>query len=752
MAFLAAMTAVMLGTGLAGEAGANHSQTDLVSIGPTGGNGATGGNYGGSSADGSRVYFTTDESLVSADTDSSDDVYERAGGTTTLISTGPINGNGAHQASFAGVSADGLRVFFDTTEQLTSTDTDSARDVYERAGGTTTQLSIGPNGGNSAIDSFYAGSSTDGTRVFMLSYDALTANDTDTGRKDVYERSGGTTTLLSTGGNGPYGAEFDGATPDGTHVFFHTDEALAGGDSDGITDVYEHSGGTTTRVSTGPINGNGAFIPIWKGVSQDGSLAFFQTNEQLTTSDTDSYRDVYQRSGGTTTKLSLGPNGGNGAFDANFLRASADGSKVWLETREPLVSGDTDGFCEDELGGFTLPCLDVYERSGGSTTNWISTGGNGSHEASFANASADGTHVFFHTTESLVAADNVANTFDVYDRSGGNTTLVSAAGSGSGGSGAAFLQGISKDGARAFFTTYDQLVSADTDFWNDVYERYGGATTLISTGPASTSGNNIAFYSGNSDDGTKVFFNTDERLTSGDTDSQFDVYSASQVVTGFPRPKGATPMRISLVPAFQACVASNRTHGPPLAYPACNPPVQESSVLTVGTPDANGAAPSSQSSARYLASPGAPGPPDDSEIEVIVAVNDVRCRAANAACPGGANSDYTGKILMSASMRLTDKLNGSPAVESATVQDFRVELPVQCAATASTEGGNCALATTVNSLFPGSIVDGKRAIWDIGDLKVEDAGPNGTGYGSGCPATCGDGDEAVFMRPGIFVP
>ena len=482
VALLAATTAIMLGAGLAGDALANHSQTDLISIGPTGGNGAVQANYGGMAADGSRVYFTTVESLVGTDTDSANDVYERAGTTTTLISTGPINGNGAHQAQYAGVSADGTRVFFDTTEQLTSTDTDSARDVYERSGGATTLLSIGPNGGNSAIDSFYAGSSTDGTRVFILSYDALTSDDTDTGRKDVYQRSGGTTTLLSTGGAGPYGAEFDGATPDGTHVFFHTDEGLVGSDTDGIADVYEHSGGTTTQVSTGPINGNGAFVPIYKGVSQDGSRAFFQTSEPLTASDTDIYRDAYERSGGTTTRLSLGPNGGNGAYDANLLRASADGSKVWLETREPLVSSDTDGFCEDEDELFTLPCLDVFERSGSSTT-MVSTGGNGSHEASFANATADGTHVFFHTTESLTAGDTVNNTFDVYDRSGGTTTLVSVAGSGSGGSGAAFLQGISKDGARAFFHTYDQMVSADTDSWNDVYERYSGATTLVSAGP-----------------------------------------------------------------------------------------------------------------------------------------------------------------------------------------------------------------------------------------------------------------------------
>ena len=55
------------------------------------------------------------------------------------------------------------------------------------------------------------------------------------------------------------------------------------------------------------------------------------------------------------------------------------------------------------------------------------------------------------------------------------------------------------------------------------------------------------------------------------------------------RPKGATPLRASLVPAFKACTVPNRTHGAPLAFPSCNPPVQTSNFLTIGSPDANGA-------------------------------------------------------------------------------------------------------------------------------------------------------------------
>src|SRR5437588_6457647 len=107
--FLAAGSLATLAL-LAQTSAGNHSQTDLLSIGPNGGNGPADVIYGGATPDGSHVYFTTTESLVSADTDNSMDVYERVGTTTTLISTGPTGGNGPFDASFGGVSADGTHV------------------------------------------------------------------------------------------------------------------------------------------------------------------------------------------------------------------------------------------------------------------------------------------------------------------------------------------------------------------------------------------------------------------------------------------------------------------------------------------------------------------------------------------------------------------------------------------------------------------------------------------------------------------
>jgi hypothetical protein len=44
---------------------------------------------------------------------------------------------------------------------------------------------------------------------------------------------------------------------------------------------------------------------------------------------------------------------------------------------------------------------------------------------------------------------------------------------------------------------------------------------------------------------------------------------------------------------------------------------------------------------------------------------------------------------------------------------------------------------------PGTVLEGKRSIWQFGQLVVKDAGPNGIP---------GDGDDTTFLRQGIFVP
>jgi hypothetical protein len=249
----------------------------------------------------------------------------------------------------------------------------------------------------------------------------------------------------------------------------------------------------------------------------------------------------------------------------------------------------------------------------------------------------------------------------------------------------------------------------------------------VAAGP-NVDANGVAVWTGT--DGTKLRVQTARRRD----------------VVGYVRPKGAGPSRSPLVPAYNPCTTSpNRTHGPPLAYPSCNPPSRPSAVLTIGSPDANTFPANSVSSVKFKVIPGNAGTvANEADVQAIIKVDDVRNH------PSG--TDYTGRVGISVSLQITDQRNAPEQPDPGTTQVSPLEWSLQCVATAATTtGGSCNTTTTLNALFPGAVLEIKRAIWELGQVVVRDAGPNGTGYAA-CPPTCGDGDETTFMRQGIFVP
>ncbi len=289
--------------------------------------------YGGASNDGSHVFFETNERLSGSDVDKSQDVYDWSEGVIALASIGPNGGNGEANVTYAGNSASGGAVFFQTSERLdTSADTDAVQDVYKRSGGATTLVSAGDpscapscgNGGEPASLSWV--SPDDSTSaVFLVTDESLTGADTDTAQ-DVYERDGSETKLISQGdslcaeagcGNGPLDANFSRASDNGSHAFFVTDESLIApdpeepllaADSDESADIYERFNGATRLISIGEINGNGPFDARLHGISQNGSRAFFVTEERLTSDDDFGQDDVYARLPTGTLLISVGNN------------------------------------------------------------------------------------------------------------------------------------------------------------------------------------------------------------------------------------------------------------------------------------------------------------------------------------------------------------------------------------------------------------------------------------------------------------
>ena len=191
-------------------------------------------------------------------------------------------------------------------------DADTTTDLYERAGSTTTLI-----GSNGPVGATSKASHRTARHVFFTTTESLDPDDTDTSQ-DLYEQSGSTTTLI--GSNGALGATYEGASQDGTRVFFTTSEALVVGDTDSTQDVYEQSGSTATLLSTGPTGGNGAFGATFGGASKDGAFTFFTTFESLVPQDLDTDSDLYERSGSVTTLISHGTTAGSGGFASGRRR------------------------------------------------------------------------------------------------------------------------------------------------------------------------------------------------------------------------------------------------------------------------------------------------------------------------------------------------------------------------------------------------------------------------------------------------
>jgi hypothetical protein len=202
--------------------------------------------------------------------------------------------------------------------------------------------------------------------------------------------------------------------------------------------------------------------------------------------------------------------------------------------------------------------------------------------------------------------------------------------------------------------------------------------------------------------------------------------------SGYPRPKSASPVTVSLVPAYTQCTAPNRVHGPPLAFDSCNPPAQRSSFLTVGSPDANGQPSNSAGYVRFGVVPGDPDTPaDEADVKVSVSLTDVRNQ--------GDLSDYTGELDAVSTVRITDREGDEPS----TIEDMAFGTSVPCVATGGPAGATCSVDTTFDAIVPGSAAERTRAVWQLGQVQVFDGGADGD---------AGTDPNTLFAVQGVFVP
>jgi Tol biopolymer transport system component len=346
----------------------------------------------------------------------------------------------------------------------------------------------------------------------------------------------------------------------GRYVAFQSEASnLVARDTNGQPDVFvrDRLTGTTERVSVASNGGQGSGDSGFPTISADGRyVAFYSSASNLVARDTNDETDVFVRDriAGTTRRVSLTSDGrqGNGlSLDPNI---SGNGRYVaFISEATNLLAGDTNGvvdvFVRDLLKGRTTRVsLSSAERQG----NDVSIGPVLSH---------NGRYAAFVSGATNLARGDTNERFDVFlrDRTKGITTRVNVNSNEQqavGGSpfDTGFPETISRNGRFVSFDSQaTNLVPGDTNHSFDVFvrDRWRGQTARVSVDNAGRQLNSNSFTGPMSDDGRiVVFWTLPDRLVPGDPFRQENLFVRDR-----------QRQRTSLLTVGVGGAQANETHG-----------------------------------------------------------------------------------------------------------------------------------------------------------------------------------------------
>lgn len=487
--------------------------------------------------DGSRVLFVTADALTPDDTDSAGDVYERAGAKLTLLSTAAPGAPDPGSASFTTTraSADASTIVFQTNQSMTTDDTDDGSiDLFEHSGGVTRLVTVPDPSIDPGFDFPFISPLVDvsptGRWVAFATTSQLSPDDSDFS-SDVYvwDRDSGVAELAS--GDDSAGASLldAGGDASGERVFLQTTGSLLPPeDSDGQQDIYAFD--TESGDLTLETPGTAETMAIGD-ISPDGSHLFYKTTEKVLPADADSERDVYQFAGGQTTLVSSAPGAPSEELAADYQRTSADGSFLFFSTAQQLVPEDDDGGVDD-----------VYRRDGADGSVRLVTAAPGetlkSFNSLFGDVTPDGEHAFMYTSQDLTPDDTDGGALDAFMWSSSDPmTRISVGEINDGAFEDGSFAGYSSDLSRLFFQDTGQRAVEDTDSGDDLYSRSDGHTALVSVTrepcALQPSFRCVPEWHGVSRDGRRVWIHSDESLVPGDADDgTTDVYEMRLALPG----------------------------------------------------------------------------------------------------------------------------------------------------------------------------------------------------------------------------
>jgi hypothetical protein len=322
--------------------------------------------YAGMTADGSKVFFTTADALVGDDTDTSADLYEAT-----------VDGSGNVELSV-----------------ITGTDSNACNPVSNSNGAHWNTTGATANCDAVAISGGGGVASTSGA-IYFLSPEQLESGKGTANQPNLYLAQPGESPVFvatlepdnplvldSVKSNAERRTADFQTTPSGNYAAFTDRIDLTNLPSGGFAGLYRFEAGTgdvncvscdLSGTDEAGVFANAELPPNGLALLGDGRL-FFTTLAQLLLNDANGRRDVYEFVDGKQELISSGTS----PFDSALIGVSADGTDAFFFTHDPLAAEEDDNgsltriYDAREFGGFfklppSVPCQASDECHGPSS-------------------------------------------------------------------------------------------------------------------------------------------------------------------------------------------------------------------------------------------------------------------------------------------------------------------------------------------------------------------------------------------------
>jgi uncharacterized repeat protein (TIGR01451 family) len=296
------------------------------------------------SADGTRIGFNSNVNLTGGNADHGNEVFLYDAVTSNL--TQVTNGPSVFAESLSpSIRADGTRVAFNSSSDLTGSNADGNVEIflYDTAIAAFTQIT-----NSTAGQSRRAAISADGARVAFSSTVNLTGGNVD-GNSEIflYDTATANFTQITSSTSGQ--SEHPSISADGGRVAFNSTADLTGSNADGSTEIFLFDAATAnlTQVtnSTAGQSRNAA-------INGDGTRIAFDSDADLTGGNAEGNREIFVFDTATSDLTQI-TNSAAGSSESASI--TSDGTRIAFSSSANLTGGNADRSSEVFLATCSLP-------------------------------------------------------------------------------------------------------------------------------------------------------------------------------------------------------------------------------------------------------------------------------------------------------------------------------------------------------------------------------------------------------------